>query len=749
MDADKTERLLQAKDILAHAQKLVDSDGDDEEARSEFEHSRDLFARLGDICEAAIAENSAVQLLTDVARIAESRPRVEAIIETAAAKEFQVLAPPAYYWLGISDSRQNQISESGKNLKTALRLAEAADNTFEIQHAEDALVLNYSDLGELQPALFYAGKMLADKAFYFQSLNQSLRNKGTLAYLTLKLQFFATSLSLALEHLSITQEKWPNTSHVNDSFRRLIDAATAQEDFTAAVKYADQSMQIALNRGDSAENTRTTAKIYLLLADLKGKTKDFNGALTDYDKALELYGRFPEVTDSLYQIHKGKLFCFQQLDRQEDFSGELKTVLKLSEKYRTTIREDSSRQAFFASEQVVFDTATAHAIKEHESRAAFDFVEASKARSLLEFVKSGKSIAEVARDYGSVVKPLSLPEIQTRLPEQVQLVQYAVLPDKLAIWIVSKTRFDLIEKQITAAELESKIDAYQTSIVTKGPLADIRQAGQELYKLLIPTGLAGEKQLCLVPDKSLHQLAFATLVSQSGRYLLQDYALFYAPSASVLVLATENARRKEERNESLLSVGNPDFDREENQNLPDLEGAEEEARTIATGYQKSLVLLAGEATKEKFLKSFANMEVVHFAGHFVANRQSPGNSKLLFAGGELRSSELSAYKLPRAKLVVLSACETGFERYDKSEGAIGIARTLLALGAPIVVASQWKVDSEPTKDLMIAFHRNRKEKHLTSAESLRQAQLEMLSSEKTKAPFYWAAFSLFGGYANY
>jgi CHAT domain-containing protein len=141
--------------------------------------------------------------------------------------------------------------------------------------------------------------------------------------------------------------------------------------------------------------------------------------------------------------------------------------------------------------------------------------------------------------------------------------------------------------------------------------------------------------------------------------------------------------------------------------------------------------------------------VIHFAGHFVANPRSPANSKLLFAGGELRSSELGAYKLARAKLVVLSACETGFERYERSEGAIGIARTFLATGAPLVVASQWKVESETTKDLMIAFHRNRRERGLSSAESLRRAQLEVLGAQRTRAPFYWAAFTLFGGHATY
>ena len=87
--------------------------------------------------------------------------------------------------------------------------------------------------------------------------------------------------------------------------------------------------------------------------------------------------------------------------------------------------------------------------KQRDSREAFDFVEESKARSLLDFVESGKSIAEVEKNFGPVARPLSLHEIQARLPEQVQLVQYAVLPEKLAIWIVSKTSFDLVEKQIT------------------------------------------------------------------------------------------------------------------------------------------------------------------------------------------------------------------------------------------------------------------------------------------------------------
>lgn len=761
--ADKIDRLIEAKDRLASGDHLYREDLG--KAIAEFEKSRDHFVEVGDICEAAIAETWAAQLLPDVARIAEGRRRLAAVITDAENRKFKLLLPPAYYWLGFSDYHQNRLSDSNKQFKIALRLAEAGNNIFEAHHNAEALALNYSELSELGAALSYASKMLSFKASYYEDKSQSLRDLGTLADLTLKLKFFSTSLSLSRESLSLAQESLnvaqasaadrakaseQQNSDINDALRHLVNASVEKKDFNAALNYANESKRVALGRGKSAENTRLLAEINMVLGDVRTRMNDCSQAVGDYEQALELYAQLPEFAFNLYPIHKGKLFCFQQLYQQENFDRELKTVLRLSEEYRATIREDDSRQAFFANEQDVFDAAAVNAIKAGDSRGAYGFVEESRARSLLDFVESNKPIAAVEKDFGAVVQPLKLEEIQARLPEQVQLVQYAVLRDRLAIWVLSKKRFDLVEKSISAAELEKKIADYQAAIVSQAPASDLQRAGKELYELLIPAGLAGDKQLCLVPDKSLHQLAFASLVSPGGKYLLEDFALSYAPSGSVFVLASENARRKERvEQESVLSVGNPDFERDENQNLADLPTAAAEAKAIAADYRNPLELFGAEATKEKFLQSFAGVDVIHFAGHFVANPRSPGNSKLLFAGGELRSSQLGTYKLPRAKLVVLSACETGFERYDKSEGAIGIARTFLALGAPLVVASEWKVDSEPTKDLMIAFHRNRREKKLTTAESLRQAQLETMSRKETRSPFYWAAFSLFGGYAKY
>lgn len=692
-----------------------------------------------------------MQLLTDVGRLEKAKTRLVALAADAERRRYNVLLPAAHYWLGICDFRGGDLSQTTRDHRTALRLADAADNTFEAAHARDVLASYYSELGETEPALSYAGGMLNSEDAYYRNPSQVWRDLGTLSDVALKLNLPAASLDFAEERLKLAREISPDMTFVKWSLRSAVNAAEAKGDFAGALAYSDESLRLALaDGGDKPENVRAAAELYLSRADLKNRARDCEGALEDYGRALELYGRLPEVSAGAYQIHKGRLLCFRQLGRRADFESELRAVLKLSEEYRAKIREDNSRQAFFANEQGVFDAAAEYALEGNDARSAFAFVEESRARSLLEFVESDKSVAELEAGFASVARPLSPEEIQGTLPEQVQLVQYSVLPDRLAVWVLTKTRFELFEKRVPSAEVEKRVEDYRAAVLAKDSGETFGRAARELYDLLVPPGLDASKQLCVVPDKSLHRLPFASLVSPSGKYLLEEYALSYAPSASVLVHATENARRRgQSPDENVLSVGDPDFDREENPNLSGLQSAADEAKRIAALYARRVELVGGAATKEAFLRDFTGAQVIHFAGHFIANRRSPANSKLLFAGGDLRSSELGAYKLPRAKLVVLSACETGVERYDRSEGAIGVARTFLALGAPVVVASGWKVDSEPTRDLMVAFHGKRRESGLTSAESLRRAQLELLNRPETRAPFYWAAFSLFGGYASY
>lgn len=711
---------------------------------------------MGNQPEPAVAEIWAAQLLPDVGHIDEGRRRLSAIIADGERRNFKILLPAAYYWLGMGAYLQNEISEHNRVLVSALQIAEASHNAFAIQHVEDSLTVNFSDLGEFERALENASKMLFRRDLYYQNPRQYWREKGTLSELTLKLGFSSTALALAQEDLDIlldqTKDRKPETSGsmLTDSLRTVTDAAVARREFPLALRQTGEALALALAREGGDENARSIAEIYWQRAEVESGAKDWGTALGDYDRALELLRRLPEVKADLYRNHKGKLFCLQNLGRTTEFESELKIVLDLSEQYRNTIRDDDARQAFFANEQDVFDAAVSHALASQDTEGAFDLVETSKARSLLDFVASKNSITEVEKSFGPVVRPLTQRELRSRLPEPVQLIQYAVLPDRFIVWTITRSGVQWKELRLPAAELAQKIESYRTAVLAQASPAELQVAARELYDLLIPANLDPAKQVCIVADGVLHRLPFAALVSPTGKFLVEEYALSYAPSASVLVVASDNAaKRKTTADESILAFGNPEFDRSDEPNLPELPSAEDEVRTVAQRYRRPQVFVSAAATKAQFVDHFADFEVIHFAGHFVVNSSSPRNSKLLFAGGVVRSADLAAYKLPRAKLVVLSACETGFERFNKSEGAIGAARSFLALGAPLVLASQWKVDSEPTKDLMIAFHRQRKEAGLTAAESLRRAQLEMLRRDATSAPFFWAAFTLFGGYTNY
>ena len=80
-----------------------------------------------------------------------------------------------------------------------------------------------------------------------------------------------------------------------------------------------------------------------------------------------------------------------------------------------------------------------------------------------------------------------------------------------------------------------------------------------------------------------------------------------------------------------------------------------------------------------------------------------------------------------------------------------MARPFIEAGAPLVVASLWPVESEPTSRLMIGFHKHRKLDRMSAIRALRQAQLDMLTSQDPidRDPKTWAAFVAIGGFAEY
>lgn len=87
---------------------------------------------------------------------------------------------------------------------------------------------------------------------------------------------------------------------------------------------------------------------------------------------------------------------------------------------------------------------------------------------------------------------------------------------------------------------------------------------------------------------------------------------------------------------------------------------------------------------------------------------------------------------------------------------MGLIRAFQYAGARTVAASLWTVEDRVTAELMIGFHRHLRS-GLSKDQALRSAQLELLRAPlrvrdaagneveiDASAPFYWAAFQLFG-----
>jgi CHAT domain-containing protein len=499
--------------------------------------------------------------------------------------------------------------------------------------------------------------------------------------------------------------------------------------------------------------------------------QEYDQAVASYDDAIHIYSDINLFT-FLYEAHKGRLLCYIAQGNDSLAEVELQTVLTFFEENRPKIKEEKNRNSFFDLEQYVYDIAVDFEYsRKHNMERAFDYSEISRARSLFDLMSAGAEV--VAKNdpdatIRAVSEPLMLSSIQKAMPEQVQILQYSVLDDKLLIWVISSTKCEVAEEKITLSNLTEKALSYwrSTSSLSKSETEETRRQAIELYEILIKpveSLLKTDKQICVIPDKALNYLPFNALVHpDTGRYLIQDYLLSFAPSANTFLLCFQEAEKKSgARDEKVMTVGDPLFNRDDFPKLSDLPSSRKEAEEVARCYKSGCCLVRESAEKARIKSEMGKADVIHIASHYVIDEHNPMLSKLLLtevsngnSKDQSSDSFLQAYdilqsKLPVTRLVALSACRTGIEQYYKGEGMIGMSRTFLAAGVPLVVASLWPVDSEPTSDLMIGFHKCRKPGVNMSVAALRQAQLDMIDNSRYSQPYFWAPFVMIGGYASF
>ena len=289
----------------------------------------------------------------------------------------------------------------------------------------------------------------------------------------------------------------------------------------------------------------------------------------------------------------------------------------------------------------------------------------------------------------------------------------------------------------------------------------------KLYQVLIAPYLdeIKDKNITIIPDGKLSYIPFDALLfnlpdtSETIQfnhldYLIRDYNINYSNSANLLFSKKPN---KSIGNVNALSFA-PDYNMEKfmigskEMTLLPLPGVQQEVEKISE-IVNSKVYSKDEATEENFRKNVGNYDILHLAMHAFINDSIPAFSSLAFKqlntaddkeDGLLNTADIYNLKL-KAKLTVLSACNTGTGQLQKGEGILSLARGFLYAGCPSIIMSLWEVEDQSGTQIMSSFYRNLK-KGKRKDEALRAAKLEYLESAGSRKahPHYWLSFVSIG-----
>jgi CHAT domain-containing protein/Tfp pilus assembly protein PilF len=330
-------------------------------------------------------------------------------------------------------------------------------------------------------------------------------------------------------------------------------------------------------------------------------------------------------------------------------------------------------------------------------------------------------------------------EIAAVLPPGGAAIEYFQTTASVAVFVVRRDRDGGLS--IRVAELPQSMDRLRAEITAfREQLAQrdltYQKAARRLYELVVKPAapfLTGATALIVSPDGPLWELPFGALIDERGRHLIESRPISLAPSLTALARIRSRRGNGGPPPTAFLGIaGAP---------LPD---AVQEVETIAALYGKTAQVFTGsKATAAVFRERAPKAAVIHVAAHAELNNVAPLYSFLALDRETVSAHDLLETPL-RARVFVLSACETAGGKSARGEGLVGLGWAATAAGASASIVSQWKVDSTSTASLMVGLHRHLTTNGRGAAAALREAVLEARKLPARQHPFYWAAFTLLG-----
>lgn len=266
--------------------------------------------------------------------------------------------------------------------------------------------------------------------------------------------------------------------------------------------------------------------------------------------------------------------------------------------------------------------------------------------------------------------------------------------------------------------------------------------------------LRGVKRLVIIPDGVLWTLPFEMLWQRDGnrvQYLIEEYAISYAPSVRAAVEWASRARmahRAAPRDVRVVAngVASNESSRELSPRRVCVAANDAEIVRRALGSRVS-VFEGSAATKSALMKALGEADVLHVAAHATYAKDYPPASYISLAqelgassSGLLRGWEISEARC-RAGLVFLAACDTGRTSSLRGRGVLGLTGAVMAAGANACIGSRW-ADRDAATESYIAQFYQRYAKSRDASDAAQKAACNLIAAGAP--PYDWAAFMVLG-----
>ena len=313
----------------------------------------------------------------------------------------------------------------------------------------------------------------------------------------------------------------------------------------------------------------------------------------------------------------------------------------------------------------------------------------------------------------------SIGNLQKKLDKQTSILSYFIdeKNNRLYVFQISQKAFKSISQPISS-DFERNISGLRNSLIYN-QLEVYKESAARLSSMLVPRISKGITNLVMLPTGKLSIIPFESLFSrklgdersfESFPYLLKKYSIRYESCAAMIL---QKKPKLHDASPSIFLCAPVTFEKDRLVELPGSESEVNEISQLFTARNLQKVLLTRQQADEQTIKDtrLNDFTYLHFATHGIVDETNPELSRIFLHSssasedGSLYSGEIFNLQL-NAKLVTLSACQTGLGKIFKGEGVIGLSRALVYAGSEKIMVSFWNVPDQSTADLMKNFTTN-------------------------------------------